>query len=156
MKYTDKSPGEQRDALRKTILAMALKHNKAYVWGSEETMRLFMSKYHNTNVSPRTFRRRMAELVAEGSVFREFRTRPDGNGGKRFTTWLTFLKRKLFEWAEKMERFARKVFSFFRRPSLASYSYKPNRRDLQPAFGNVDILWKSPIRGKPSPLPLQG
>jgi len=152
MKYTDKSPGEQRDALKKTILAMALRHNKAYVWGSEETMRLFMDKYHNTNVSPRTFRRRMAELVAEGSVFRELRTMPDGNGGKRFATSLTFLKRKLFEWAEKAERFARKVFSFFRRPSLASYSYKPPRRDLQAVYRNVEILWKSPFKGRASPI----
>ena len=152
MKYTDKSAGEQRDALKRTILAIALKHNKPYIWASEETLRLLMAKYHNTNVSPRTMRRRMAELKGEGFVVREFRTRPDGNGGKRFDTYLTFIKRKLFEWAEKAERFARKVFSFFRRPSLASYSLKTPRRDLEVSRGIVEILWKSDIKGRASPL----
>lgn len=152
MKYTDKSPGEQRDALKKTILAIALKHNKPYIYASLETIRLFMAKYHNTNVSPRTMGRRIAELREEGYVIREFRSRPDGNGGKRFNTYLTFLKRKLFEWAEKMERFARKVFSFFRRPSLAYYSSKPIRRDLESACRTVEILWKSPIKGRASPV----
>jgi hypothetical protein len=152
MKYTDKTGGEQREALKKTILAIALRHNKPYIYASVETMRLFMRKYHNTNVSPRTMGRRIAELRAEGTIIREFRTRPDGNGGKTFNTYLTFITRKLFEWAEKMERFARKVFSFFRRPTLASYSSLNTRRDLEGAKGIVEILWKSPPnrRSKPS------
>ena len=151
MKYTDKSPGEQRDALKKTILAIALKHNKPYIYASVETMRLFMAKYHNTNVSPRTMVRRVAELKEEGFVIREFRSRPDGNGGKRFNTYLTFITRKLFEWAEKLERFARKVFSFFRRPSLASYSLRNTRRDLTAVSPIVEIWWKTDEKGRASP-----
>ena len=156
MKYTDKSAGEQRDALKKTILAIALKHNKPYIYASMETMRLLMAKYHKTNVSPRTMVRRIAELKSDRFVIREFRSRPDGNGGKTFNTYLTFITRKLFEWAEKLERFARKVFSFFRRPSLAYYSSLNNRRDLEKCKGNVEILLKSVIEGKPSPVSLDG
>ena len=144
--------GKQTDALRRTILAIALKHNKPYIYGSEETMRTFMAKYHNTNVSSRTLRRRIAEIVGEGYIVRQLRTMPDGNGGRRFTTSLTFIKRKLFEWAEKAERFARKVFSFFRRPSLASYSLKPYRRDLGISRGAVEILWKTEEKGRASPI----
>ena len=149
---TKNNKGEQSDALKRTILAIALKHNKPYVWASEETMRIFMAKYHNTNVSPRTLRRRIAELKGDGYVVREFRSRPDGNGGKRFNTYLTFVKEKLFKWAENAERFARKVFSFFRRPSLASYSLKTPRRDLTEACGNVEILWESSLKGRASPV----
>lgn len=154
MQRTNKDPGEQRDALGRTLVAIALKHNKAYVWATMETLRLLMAKYQGTNVSPRTLTRRMAEMVAMGYVFRQLRTAPDGNGGRKFNSCLTFLKRKLFEWVEKGERFARKVFSFFRRPSLANNSLKPYRRDLRNYCGNVEILWKTdeksvspPIRG---------
>jgi hypothetical protein len=93
----------------------------------------------------------MAEMEKEGYVVRQLRTMPDGNGGKRFTSSLTFLKKKLFLWVEKMERFARKVFSFFRKPSLAHYSLKPYRRDLGISPGTVEILWKTQEKGRASP-----
>ena len=152
MKYTPKGIEAQKDAIKRTVLVIALRHNKPYIYASVETMRIFLAKYHNVNVSPRTMGRRIAELKSEGFLIREFRTRPDGNGGKTFNTYLTFLTRKLFEWAEKLERFARKVFSFFRRPTLASYSSKPPRRDLERVKGIVEILWKSPHEGRASPI----
>lgn len=151
MRSRIKSIEAQRDALGRTLLGLAVKHNKPYIWATEETIRLFMAKYHNCNVSPRTLRRRIAEFVSDGFIIRQLRTMPDGNGGRRFTSSLTFIKRKLFEWVERMERFARKVFSFFRRPNLAPYSSYNPRRDLKKAYGIVEILWKFPYEGRASP-----
>lgn len=142
----------QKDALGRTLFAMALKHNKAYVWATMKTIRLFMEKYQHVNVSPRTLTRRIGEMEKEGYIVRQLRTMPDGNGGKRFTSSLTFLKNKLFLWVEKMERFARKVFSFFRKPSLAYYSLKPYRRDLGISPPTVEILWKTEEKGRASPI----
>ena len=142
----------QKEALGKTLIGIAKTHNKFYCWATRETLCLLMSRYHNTNVSPRTLSRRISEMNKEGFIIRQMRTRPDGNGGKRFNCNLYYLTRKLLLWVKKLGEYARKVFSYFREPILAHYSYKPIRRDLENSCGNVEILWKSPYEGRASPV----
>ena len=152
MKRKNGGVQSQKDALGRTLVKVAQCHNKAYCWATRETLCLLMAKYQNTNVSIRTLSRRLTEMHNEGFIIRQLRTMPDGNGGKRFTCNLYYLTKKLFLWVKKMGDFARKVFSFFREPTLAHYSSNKPRRDLEGVKGIVEILWKSPPKGwlKPS------
>jgi DNA-binding Lrp family transcriptional regulator len=111
-----------------------------------------MEKYHNTNVSPRTLSRRIKELHDQGYIIRVQRNWSEVNGSKKFRCNLYYLTKKLLLWVKKLGDYARKVFSHFRMPSLAHYSLKTRRRDLQRNYGDVEILFKSGIEGRASPV----
>ncbi len=138
------------------LLGIAKCHNKTYCWTAQSSFQILLERYEHWNMSERTLRRRLKNLEDQGYIKIVHRNWSEENGSKKFKCNLYFFTRKLFEWFEKLERVVRKVFSFFRRPSLADYSLKPYKRDLEVASGIVEILWKSPIKGKPSPLPLHG
>ena len=134
------------------LLGIAKRHNKTYCWTAQASFQILLEKYEHWNVSERTLRRRLKDLADQGYIKIVHRNWSEENGSKKFRCNLYFFTRKLFEWFEKLERVVRKVFSFFRRPSLANYSSKPIRRDLERACGNVEILWKSAIEGRASPI----
>jgi hypothetical protein len=92
----------------------------------------------------------------QGYIIRVQRNWSEVNGSKKFRCNLYYLQKKLLLWVKNLGEYARKVFSVFRVPILAHYSSKPKRRDLEIAHGIVDILWKSAIKGKSSPVPLHG
>lgn len=142
---------QQQEALARTFVGIAKTHKKFYCFASRKTLCLLMAKYHNTNVSPRTMSRRIKELHDQGYIIRVQRNWSEVNGSKKFRCNLYYLTKKLLLWVKKLGDYARKVFSFFRVPSLAHYSSKPNRRDLEGGNGIVDILWKSALKGKASP-----
>lgn len=142
----------EKDALKRTFVGIAKTHNKFYCYASRETLCLLMSKYHAVNVSKRTLSRRLTELHNEGYIVRQMRTLPDGNGGRRFTCNLYYLTKKLLIWVKKLGDYARKVFSHFRAPILAHYSSNNTRRDLNGAARIVEILWKSDLKGRASPV----
>ncbi len=139
-----------------TLFCIAKRHNKGYCYASQATIQRLMKGYQDWNRSERTVRRRLKDLSDQGYLKVTHRNWSEVNGVKKFRTNLYIFTKKWFEWVGRAARFARKVFSFFRRPKLAINSSPTVKRDLKEAFGNVDILWKSPIEGKPSPLPLQG
>lgn len=142
---------QQQEALARTLMGIAKTHNKFYCWASRETLCLLLKKYHHLNVSPRTMSRRIKELHDQGYIVRVRRNWNEENGTKRFKCNLYYLKRKLFEWLKGLGEYVRKVFSHFHVPSLAHYSSKPRRRDLEGAYGTVEILWESDIKGRASP-----
>jgi hypothetical protein len=143
---------EQQEALAKTFVGIAKTHNKFYCYASRETLCLLLRKYHGINVSQRTMSRRIKELHDQGYIVRVQRNWSEEGGTKRFKCNLYFLKKKLLLWVKMLGEYARKVFSHFRVPILAHYSSKPIRRDLEKAYGNVEILWKSPLKGRASPV----
>ena len=143
---------EPEEKLIRTLLAIAQRHNKGYVYASQPTLQFLLAKYQEWNFSERTVRRRLKDLEAKGFIKIVHRNWSEVNGSKKYRCNLYRFTRKLFEWLEKVERFVRKAFSFFHRPKMAIYSSKPLRRDLEKPYGNVEILWKSPPerRLKPS------
>ena len=143
---------QQQEALARTFVGIAKTHNKFYCFASRKTLCLLMAKYHNTNVSQRTMSRRIKELHDQGYIIRVQRNWSEVNGSKKFRCNLYYLTKKLLLWVKKLGDYARKVFSFFREPTLAHYSLKPLRRDLQNNYGNVEILWKSTLKGRASPV----
>ena len=140
------------EKVAKGLLGIAKKHNKTYCWTAQSSFQILLEKYEHWNMSERTLRRRLKDLEDEGYIRIVHRNWSEENGSKKFKCNLYFFTRKLFEWFEKLERIVRKVFSFFRRPSLANYSLKPYKRDLEVVPRNVEIWWKSPIEGRASPL----
>jgi hypothetical protein len=147
---------QQQEALARTFVGIAKTHNKFYCYASRETLCLLLKKYHHLNVSPRTLSRRIKEMHDQGYIIRVQRNWSEVNGSKKFRCNLYYLQKKLLLWVKNLGEYARKVFSVFRVPILAHYSSKPKRRDLEIAHGIVDILWKSAIKGKSSPVPLHG
>ena len=147
---------QQQEALARTFVGIAKTHNKFYCYASRETLCLLLKKYHNINVSSRTMSRRIKELHDQGYIIRVQRNWSEVNGSKKYRCNLYYLTKKILLWVKKLGDYARKVFSFFHVPSLAHYSLKPLRRDLQNNYGNVEILFKSSLKGKPSPVFLDG
>ena len=133
------------------LVGIAKCHNKTYCWVAQSSFQILLEKYEHWNMSERTLRRRLKDLVDQGYIKVVHRNWSEVNGSKKFRCNLYFFTRKLFEWFEKIERVVRKVFSFFRRPSLANYSLKTPKRDLKVACGNVDILWKTSQKVRASP-----
>ena len=142
----------EKDALKRTFVGIAKTHNKFYCYASRDTLCLLLAKYHAVNVSKRTLSRRLTELHNEGYIIREMRTMPDGNGSKRFTCNLYYLTKKLLIWVKNLADYARKVFSYFREPKMAHYSSDNPRRDLKGVGRIVEILWKSDLKGRASPV----
>jgi len=142
----------QMEQVARGLLAIAKRHNKGYCYTAQSSFQLLLEKFEHWNVSERTLRRRLKDLEDQGYIKIVHRNWSEENGTKRFKCNLYFFTRKLFEWFEKIERVVRKVFSFFRRPSLANYSFKPLTRDLGTIAENVEILWKTDKKGVAPPI----
>jgi hypothetical protein len=147
---------EDMASVGETLFCIAKRHNKGYCYASQATIQRLMTEYRDWNRSERTVRRRLKDLGDQGYLKITHRNWSEVNGVKKFRTNLYIFSKKWFEWVGRAARFARKVFSFFRRPKLANYSLPSVKRDLQTASGNVEILLKSAIKGKPSPVSLHG
>jgi len=143
---------QQQEAVARTLLGIAKTHNKFYCFVSRETLCLLLKKYHYLNVSPRTMSRRIKELHDQGYITRVRRNWDEVNGTKRFKCNLYRLEKKLFLWLRRLGEYVRQVFSHFHMPNLAYNSLRKGRRDLEEAYPNVEILWKSPQKGRASPI----
>jgi hypothetical protein len=142
---------EEEEKVAKTLLAIGKKHNKGYVFVSQATLQVLLKKYQDWNRSERTLRRRIKDLEAKGFIKVIHRNWSEVNGSRKYRCNLYKFTRKLFEWFQGLGEYVRKLFSHFHRPNLANYSFKPPSRDLGKAYGNVEILWKSPEKGRASP-----
>jgi len=142
---------KEMEQVARGLLGIAKRHNKTYCWTAQSSFQILLEKYEHWNLSERTLRRRLKDLADQGYIKVVHRRWSEVNGSKKFKCNLYFFTRKLFEWFEKVERVVRKVFSFFRRPSLANYSLKTPRRDFKAVVPIVEILWKSDIKGRASP-----
>ena len=134
---------EQEEKVARTLLAIAKRHNKGYVFVSQRTLEVLLTQFQDWNRSERTVRRRLKDIEAKGFIKIIHRNWSEVNGSKKYRCNLYKFTKKLFEWFQKLGEYVRKLFLHFRRPSLANYSSKPLRRDLGKAYGNVEILWKS-------------
>jgi hypothetical protein len=139
---------QQQEALARTFVGIAKTHNKFYCYASREKLCLLLKKYHHLNVSTRTMSRRIKELHDQGYIVRVRRNWSEVNGSKKYRCNLYYLTKKTLLWVKKLGDYARKVFSFFRVPTLAYNSLKPLRRDLKKTYGVVEILWKTALKGR--------
>jgi hypothetical protein len=143
---------EQQEAVARTLVGIAKTHNKFYCFCSRETLCLLLKKYHHLNVSQRTMSRRIKELHDQGYIIRVRRNWEEVNGSKKFNCNLYYLQKKLFLWLKRLGEYVRKVFSHFHVPTLAYNSLRKHRGDLEGAGRIVEILWKTDIKGRASPV----
>ena len=134
------------------LFCIAKKHNKGYCWVSQKMLHILLKRYDDWNRSERTVRRRIKDLGDQGYVKVVHRNWDEVNGVKKFRSNLYIFTKKWFEWVAKIQRFARKVFSFFRRPKLADYSSLTEKRDLKNVPPTVEFWWKTDEKGRASPI----
>jgi hypothetical protein len=142
----------KKEAVLRTLIGIAKTHKKFYAYATRETICGLVKRFHYLNVAPRTLSRYLSELDADGWLVVVHRNWSEVNGSKKYRCNLYKFTKKLFLWLKKLGEYARKVFSHFRVPTLAPYSFKPLTRDLKVVPGNVEILWKTEGKGRASPI----
>ncbi len=142
---------EQMEMVVRGLIGIAKTHGKTYCWVAQINLQTLLERFEHWNMSERSLRRRLKDLEDEGYIKITHRNWTEENGSKKFRCNMYEFTKKFFLWLQKLADYARKVFSHFRRPKLADYSSKTIRRDLERTPTNVEILWKSPIKGRASP-----
>jgi len=142
----------KKEAVLRTLIGIAKTHNKYYAYATRETICGLVKRFHYLNVAPRTLSRYLGEMEAEGWLVVVHRNWSEVNGSKKFRCNLYKFTKKLFLWLKNLGEYARKVFSHFRAPTLAHYSFKPLTRDLRVVPGIVEILLKTEGKGRASPI----
>ena len=141
----------QKEAILMTLVGVAQTHNKTYCWVSQNRQLELLKKYHSWNISRRTLNRRLKELVQEGYILRIRRHIEGPDGSPRFNSTLYKFKAKLFIMLKRMGNFVKKVFSTFRVPKVAQYESLRGEEIFKHVATDVEILWKSPYKGRASP-----
>jgi len=144
------------EAILSCLFGVSLKYNKKYCYPSQGTLQRLLFDFHSVDISNRTLNRDLATLVNERYIERVRRTKK-GDGGKRvFTSTLYKFKIKAYIWLNSLGRWVKKVFSSFRLPKMADYKSISGNEISPNAGAPCGNPVESVIKGKPSPLPLQG
>ncbi len=143
-------------AIEDTIVSVCAKYGKAYCYPSQETIGRLLWERHGIKICRRTLNYALLchERLKSLTRTRQHRTGPDGK--ILFATTMYTLKKKLFIRLNSMKKWVDRVFPALRVQVRAQHKSLRENEILQNASGDVEILWKSPIEGNPSPLPFHG
>ena len=139
-------------AVAETISSICSKYGKAYCYPSQLTILRLVKEYHEIEISVRTLNRILRWLEDHGYFKRIKRHRAGPNGRILFQTTLYKLKKKLFIRLNSIKKWVDRVSSPLRLPLRSAYKSKRKNEISKNAYGNVEILLKSSIEGKPSPI----
>lgn len=148
--------GSRRIALAAVFLGIAAKYNHRYCWPSHKAILRLLEKYHQIKVCERTLCYDLKKLEREGFFDRLRRLTRKGINAGRFTSTLYKLKNKVFKLASGLGKWSNRVLSSFRMQKFAHNKSQRENEIFKEASGGVEILLKSPIEGKPSPVSLHG
>lgn len=143
-------------AVAETLSSVCSKYGKAYCYPSQLTILRLVEEYHGIEISRRTLNRVLSWLEVHGYFKRTRRHRAGPNGRILFATTMYELKKKLFIRLNSIKKWVDRVSSPLRVPLRAQYRSCKKNEILPGASGDVEILLKSPIEGKPLPVPLHG
>ena len=143
-------------AVAETLSSICSKYGKAYCYPSQMTILRLTSEYHGVEISRRTLNRVLRWLEDHGYFKRTRRHRAGPDGRILFGTTLYELKKKLFIRLNSIKKWADRVSSPLRVPLRSQYKSQRKNEILKNDCGGVEILLKSPIEGKPSPVSLHG
>lgn len=143
-------------AVAETLSSICSKYGKAYCYPSQLTIMRLVDEYHGIEISRRTLNRGLRWLEDHGYFKRTRRHRAGPNGRILFATTMYELKKKLFIRLNSIKKWVDRVSSPLRVPLRAKYKSQRKNEILPGASGDVEMLLKSPIEGKPSPVPLHG
>jgi DNA-binding HxlR family transcriptional regulator len=156
MIYNRDSIESPLQAAAETLSSICSKYGKAYCYPSQLTIMRLVDEYHDIEISRRTLNRVLRWLEDHGYFKRTRRHRAGPDGRILFGTTMYELKKKLFIRLNSMKKWVDRVSSPLRVPIRAQYRSQRKNEILSGVSGGVEILWKSPIKGKPSPVSLNG
>jgi hypothetical protein len=144
------------EAILGCLFGVSLKYGKKYCYPSQGKIQQLLFDYHDIDISNRTLNRDLLDLVDEGYLIRVRRTKKLDGKRKVFTSTLYKFRMKAYIWLNSLGKWVKKVFSSFRLPKMADYkSIRGNEISL-----NASALRGNPvenvIKGKPSPVFLDG
>lgn len=140
------------EAVAETLSSICSKYGKAYCYPSQLTIMRLVEEYHGIEISRRTLNRVLRWLEDHGYFKRTRRHRAGPNGRMLFGTTMYELKKKLFIRLNSIKKWVDRVSSPLRVPLRAVYRSQRKNEILPEASGGVEILWKSPIEGRASPV----
>jgi DNA-binding HxlR family transcriptional regulator len=143
-------------AVAETLSSVCSKYGKAYCYPSQLTILRLVKDYHDIDISRRTLNRVLRWLEDHGYFKRTRRHRAGSDGKILFATTMYELKKKLFIRLNSIKKWVDRVSSPLRVPLRSQYRSIKKNEIFKNASGNVEILWKSDIEGKPSPVSLHG
>jgi DNA-binding HxlR family transcriptional regulator len=143
-------------AVAETLGSVCSKYGKAYCYPSQLTIMRLVEEYHDIKISRRTLNRVLRWLEDHGYFKRIRRHREGPDGRILFATTLYMLKKKIFIRLNSIKKWIDRVSSPLRVPLRAQYKSRRKNEISTSATGNVGILLKSVIEGKPSPVSLDG
>ena len=143
-------------AVAETLSSVCAKYGKAYCYPSQNTILRLLEEYHDVVISRRTLNRILRWLEDHGYFKRTRRHRAGPNGRMLFGTTMYELKKKIFIRLNLIKKWVDRVTTPLRVPLRSQYRSIKKNEILKEVAGSVEILLKSDIKGKPSPLSLQG
>ena len=143
-------------AVAETLSSVCAKYGKAYCYPSQNTILRLLEEYHDVVISRRTLNRILRWLEDHGYFKRTRRHRAGPNGRMLFGTTMYELKKKIFIRLNLIKKWVDRVTTPLRVPLRSQYRSIKKNEILKEVAGSVEILLKSDIKGKPSPLSLRG
>lgn len=143
-------------AVIETISSVCCKYGKPYSYAGQETIRRLTRERHGIDMCRRTLNYILRWLENHKYIKRIRRHRAGPNGKILFSTTLCFLKKKLFIRLNSIKKWVDRVTVPLRVQVRAQYKSIKKNEIFKEASGDVEILLKSPIEGKPSPVSLHG
>lgn len=135
---------------------VSCKYGKRYCYPSQAHILRLLERFYLIKISRRTLNRHLKKLE-QCHFFSRQRRHISGPGEKMICrTTLYRLGQRLFKLVKTFGRFAGGFARLLGVPLVSQYSLSKRERDLKVACGGVEILLKSPIEGKPSPVSLDG
>lgn len=111
----------RQEAVVISLLSVAKKHQKFYCFVSQKRILELLEKYHALGISRRTLNRDLRWLEDNHFISRLRRIRVDKQGKLVFWSTLYRFKGKLFNWLNSIGNRVKRLFTWFRVPSLAHH-----------------------------------
>ena len=143
-------------AVAETISSVCSKYGKAYCYPSQLTILRLVKEYHDIDISLRSLNRVLRWLEDHAYFKRTRRHRAGPDGRLLFGTTMYELKKKLFIRLNSIKKWVDRISSPLRVPLRAQYRSSRKNEISKNGCESVEMLLKSAIEGKPSPVSIVG
>jgi hypothetical protein len=138
-------------AIVSVLMGIGKTYGKKYVVPSQRTILDLLKRFHGVKISRRTLNRRLRVLEDKFYIRRQRRRSLLKEPLGQFRSTMYFFKGKLYNCLHSLGNWISGLFRFYRVPKVAHYKKFHRSRSGLGVLRNVEILWKSPIVGRPTP-----
>ena len=139
-------------ATEETLISICAKYMKAYCYPSQETILRLLKERHGITICRRTLNHVLRWLEDHNHFKRTRRHRKGMNGRILFATTMYTLKKKIFKRLNSLKRWVDRVSLPLRVQTRAQYKSVKQNEIFKQLAPDVEILWKSPYKGRASPI----